>query len=266
MRQITSRVSDELEAALDRWAAAEGRPRSELIREVLAEAADAYGQGRAMFTQTDSINPKDIQQILSGLREQHIELQRILEQNIKRDAALVRRAREDTLGVSEARTAIVSRINAEIQQVRDATLAAIARLPAEQADALSASPALTATAAALDGQAQALRQLTALAKRWFEEPKTYVTYTIWDRKWPGGMVLAALGILWLVSVGSFFALAMLVPGLGVRSANKLLGGGNQAICALVNHRMATDTCHTQLKGGALKVKVQAEPAAARTGR
>lgn len=261
MGQVTSRVSDELEAALTRWAAEDGRQRADLIREILAEAVDAHNQGRAMFAKPESLNTKDIQEIAASLREQQIELKRILDQNIKRDAALVRSAKEDTLGVSEARTAIVSQLAAELQHVRDALLDAIARLPGQQADALTASPAFAAMATAVEAQEKALRDHSAAATRWFEQPRTHTTYTVWDKDWSGRRIGAALLIFWAVSVWSYFGLAMLIPSLGVRSANHLLGGGDQAICALVNYRMATDGCQTRLKGKALQVKVQLDPAA-----
>jgi len=256
MGQVTSRVSDELEAALTRWAAEDGRQRADLIREILAEAVDAHNQGRVMFAKPESLNIKDIQEITAGLREQQIELKRILDQNIKRDAALIRSAKEDTLGVSEARTAIVSQLAAELQHVRDALLAAIARLPEQQADALTASPTSTSMAAAVEAQGKALREHSAAAKRWFEQPRKQVTYTIWDKNWSGGKVCAALFIFWAVGVWAFLNLGMFIPSIGVPTANKLLGGGDQAICALVNHRMATDTCQTRFKGKALKVKVK----------
>lgn len=263
MGQVTSRVSDELEAALTRWAAEDGRQRADLIREILAEAIDAHSQGRAMFAKPESLNTKDIQEIVASLREQQIELKRILDQNIKRDAALVRSAKEDTLGVSEARTAIVTQLAAELEHVRNTLLTAIARLPAQQADALAASPALVTIAAAIDAQGKALRDHTAASKRWFEQPRAQVTYTIWDKDWSGRRIGAALLIFWAVSVWSYFGAAMMLPSswLAIRSANYLLGGGDQAICALVNYRMATDGCQTRFKGKALQVKVQLDPAA-----
>lgn len=261
MGQVTSRVSDELEAALTRWAAEDGRQRADLIRELLAEAVDAHNQGRAMFAKPEVINTKDIQEIAASLREQQIELKRILDQNIKRDAALVRSAKEDTLGVSEARTAIVSQLAAELQHVRDGLLAALARLPEQQADALTAAPAFTSMAAVVAAQGTALREHNAAAKRWFEEPRTHTTYTVWDKDWSWRRVGAAVFIFWAVGVWGFLNLGMFIPGIGVPTANKLLGGGDQAICALVNYRMATDTCQTQFKGKALQVKVKVDHAA-----
>lgn len=261
MGQVTSRVSDELEAALDRWAAKEGRPRAQLIRDVLAEAADAHSQGRAMFAKPEAIDLKDLQHLVADIRAQQIELGRLLAQNSKRDAALARSAREDTLGVSDARTAIVSRLVAELQQVREAICAMIARLPAEQAEALAASPAFADLTAAVDAQTQTSQDHAAAAKRWFEQPRTHTTYTIWDKNWSSRRVAAALFVFWGASIISYFALAMALPSswLAVRSANHLLGGGDQAICALVNYRLATDGCRTEIGGKAMRVKVKANP-------
>ena len=232
LAQVTSRVSDEVEAALDRWAAEEGRPRAQLIRDILIEAADAHGQGRATFDKPEGVGPKDIQHLVATVRAQQIELERVLEQNIKRDAALVRSAKEDTLGVSDARTAIVSRLVAELQQVRDLM---IAQLPIEQVAALTTSPAFVALGTTMKVQEAALREHIAAANRWFEQPRTQISYTIWDKDWSGRRIGAALFAFWALSVGSYFLLAMSLPSswLAVRSANQLLGGGDQAICALV---------------------------------
>ena len=64
-----------------------------------------------------------------------------------------------------------------------------------------------------------------------------------------------------VTVGSYFFAAMALPPswFAVRSANFLLGGGDQAVCALVNYRLATDSCRTQFEGKAGKVVVRARP-------
>ena len=263
MGQITSRVSDELEGALTRWAAENGRPRADLIREILAEAADAHQQGRAMFDKRQGVDPTDVQHLVANVGELQIELKRVLEQNIKREAALVRSAKEDTLGVSEARTAIVSRIVAELEQVRDVMLSVLARVPAEQAAALTASPAFVTLTAAVNAQTDALRKHIVAANRWFEQPCTQINYVLWDRSWSTRKVVAALSAFWLMSVGSYFFLAMTLPGswLAVRSANQLLGGGDQAICALVNYRMSTENCRTRLNGEGLRVSIEKSPVA-----
>ena len=257
--QINARVPDEVAAELDRWASTAGVERSMLVRDILDEAVTAKAEGRASFERPEPTDPADVRHLIADVRGLTVELARLLEQNMKRDAALVKSARADTVGVSEARTAIVSRLVAELQQVRDAVLAATAKLSAEQATVLAASPAFAAVIAAVNAQANALRDHIAIADRWFEQPRTQVSYTVWDKDWSGRKVSAALSIVWLLCIGSYFLLAMMLPSswLAVRSANQMLGGGDQAVCALVNYRLATDSCRTQFEGRAGKVVVRA---------
>ena len=145
--QINARVPDEVAASLDQWSSATGVERSMLVRDILAEAVTARAEGRASFERPDAVSPVDVQHLVTDLRGLRVELKRVLDQNIKRDAALVKSAREDSVGVSEARTAIVSRLAAEVQQVRDAVMGALAKLPAEQTTALAASPGPTSAGA-----------------------------------------------------------------------------------------------------------------------
>jgi hypothetical protein len=49
MVQVTSRVSDDLEAALNHWTAEAGVPRADLIRRILAEATETRREGRATW-------------------------------------------------------------------------------------------------------------------------------------------------------------------------------------------------------------------------
>ena len=261
--QINARVPDEVATGLDRWSSATGIERSMLVRDILVEAVTARAEGRASFERPEAVSPADVRYLVTDLRGLQVELKRVLDQNIKRDAALVKSAREDSLGVSEARTAIVSRLAAEGQQVQGVVLAALAKLPAEQTSAVAASPTFAAMVAALNAQAKAIRELIAATNRCFEQPRTQIRYTVWDKDWSGRTVGAALIAAWLFCVGSYFLLAMSLPPqwLAVRSANHLLGGGDQAVCALVNYRLATDSCRTQFEGGAERVTVRATPVA-----
>ena len=64
--------------------------------------------------------------------------------------------------------------------------------------------------------------------------------------------MAAAGSVLIASVGIvlFLGLAMVLPPswLALRTANQLLGGGDQAICALVDYRTATDGCRMRFEG------------------
>lgn len=271
--QINARVPDEVAAGLDRWASTAGVERSMLVRDILDEAVTANTEGRASFERPEPTDLADVRHLIVDVRVMKMELARLLEQNIKRDAALVKSARADTIGVSEARTAIVGQVTAEL-----------GKLPGHHVAALTTSTAFIELVAALQriennphfgklGTVQeahtiALRALEATVTRLVEQPRTHVSYTVWDRDWSGRKVSAALFGLWSLCVASYFFLAMMLPGpwLAVRSANTLLGGGDQAVCALVNYRMATDNCRTQFEGRAGKVVVRATPGMGTRGR
>lgn len=67
MGQVTSRVSDELETALNRWASEENVQRSDLIRQILSESAEARREGRAAFTRPDAPEPADLTRLVTKL-------------------------------------------------------------------------------------------------------------------------------------------------------------------------------------------------------
>ena len=81
MGQVTSRISDELEATLNRWAAEEGLQRSDLIRQILGEATEARREGRATFQRPEQPGPADLSRFAAKLEAQTIELDRVLRQN-----------------------------------------------------------------------------------------------------------------------------------------------------------------------------------------
>ena len=82
--------------------------------------------------------------------------------------------------------------------------------------------------APLPDHTEALRENTAAIRSLEQQPRTKVSYTVWDRDWSGRKVGAALSIVWLLCVGSYFLAAMALPPswFAVRSANFLLGGGD----------------------------------------
>ena len=257
--QINARVPDEVAAGLDRWSSATGVERSMLVRDILAQAVTARAEGRASFERLEAVSPVDVKHLVADLRGLQVELKRVLDQNIKRDAALVRSAREDSVGVSEARTAIVSRLAVEVQQVRDAVMGALAKLPAEQTTALAASPTFAAMVAALNAQAKAIRELIVAAHRCFEQPRTQVSYTVWDKDWSGRKVVAALAAVWLFSVGSYHGLARLLPAswVAVRSADLQMGEGDRTICAFLEYHLSTSSCVTRFDGDTMRAMVEA---------
>lgn len=74
------------------------------------------------------------------------------------------------------------------------------------------APVLAAVVAAVNAQANVLRDTMAKVDRWFEQPRTQVRYTVWDRDRAGRKVDAVLFGVWSLCVSSFFFLASLRPG------------------------------------------------------
>lgn len=273
MPQITSRVSDELEAALNRWATEESCQRSDLVRHLLAEAVEARRQGRATFDRPQLPGPSDIQHLAAKVSDLTVELERVLRHNVKREAGIAAAAKTDAVGVSEARASIIGQLSAELHKVLAAVMARLSALPAEQAAALAASPAMTGLAASLkrleehpglkemrtlqEAHTIAVRTLNATIEQARRDPRVHNSYSVFGRDWTGRMAASALFLIATISVGLFLMLAMVLPPswLALRTANQLLGGGDQAICALVDYRTATDGCRMSFEGRAGRMVV-----------
>lgn len=276
MGQVTARISDDLETALNRWAGDDGVQRSELIRQILTEATDARREGRAIFDAPAAPTPVDLQHLIAGVSNLLVELDRVLRQNAKRDAALVQDAKADAIGVSEARIAIITQLTTEMGRLIDTVLAALARLPAQQVAAFAASPMMTETTAALkrieqhpflkdmqtrqEAHTIALQTLNATINRQNDQPRTVNNYTVWDKDWSRRKVVAGLAIVWLVCVASYHGAAWMLPAswLAVRSAQIQMGEETGAICTLLKYRLSAADCvarfHTDPMGTTVEVR------------
>ena len=73
----------------------------------------------------------------------------------------------------------------------------------------------------------------------------------------GRWLLPIMGAVMLFGIGCFFGFAALLPArwVALPSANRLLGGGDQAICALVNYRFGTERCTSRTNGREVGVTV-----------
>lgn len=274
MVQITARISDELEAALNRWAADEGLQRADLIRNILTEAVGARREGRAVFDRPVLPTPADLRHLTAEVRTLLVELNRVLRQNGKRDAELAQSAKEDAIGVSEARTAIIAQLTAEMGRLTDLLLTRIEELPAEQIAALAASPVMTGIMAALkrieehsgfkeirtlqEAHTIALRTLNATIKQSVEVPRTIVRFLIWDQDWSPRRVVVGLALFWLVCVASYHGVARMLPvsWLAVRSSDLQIGNTSHATCALLRYRFSTTNCDTRFDGDTMRVTVK----------
>ena len=277
--QVNARISPELNVEFDCWVSELGVTRGKLAWNIVTEALAARREGRATFSRPEQPSPVDLQHLTAGLRNMVTELERVFRQNGKRDAELAKSARTDTIGISEARTEIVAQLTAEFHRIYGANQVGLDKVAAELIAALTASPEFSGIAPALQ-RIERLPQLDAIDEKHRElveavkannlaiarqgkKPAVHNSYILWDREWPGGIIAAALSVVWLVCIASTFAFVMILPRswLAVPSANLLLGGGDQAVCALVDYRMATDTCRTEFGGKAMMVTVKARPGA-----
>jgi hypothetical protein len=231
--QINARVPDELASALDRVAAKRGTDRAGLLREVLAEVVDADREGRTMFERPEVPGPQDLNRLVTKLEELTTEQDRVLRQNAKRDAELLKKAREDTLGVSEARSAIASDVVGQVRPSLEAVHGELAKQREDLTRAISSQPQFKALQATLD-------RIAAAA----EQPKTVNTYTIGPLDWRTRWYVAAGLAAFVLSLAIFYIVATVLPQtwLAVPTANRLLGGGDQAICALVNYQFDKGNC------------------------
>lgn len=254
--QINARVSDELGAELDRMASERGVERGALARDILAEAVGAWKEGRAMFERPNTPGPIDLQRIAVKLHEHTTELDRLLRRTDKRDAELARRVSEDTLGVSEARGAIVSDVSARFDASIELLRGELARTREELSMVAAKSPP------ALTDIEHKLERIESLATR----ERTHQVYNIgfgqW--KWP---VFAGLGAFFTIIGGAAFtALAAVLPDhwLAMRQVDRLLGSGDHAICRLVEHRFGTNLsgCRIDVEGRTVVVTATAQ----RSGR
>lgn len=276
MGQITSRVSDELEASLNQWAADTGQPRADLIRNILTEAADARREGRAMFDRPVLPTPTDLQHLTTNVRKLLVELERVLRKTEKHDAKLAELASADAIGVSEARTAITAKLTAEMSRVADLILSRIAQLPADQVGALTASPLMAGIMAvlkrieehkglqemqdAVDTQTQAFGTLQAAVEQSIDAPRIVNQYVFWDRHWSGRKVAFGAVFVWLICVASYHGLARVLPPswLAVRSSDFQTGKTEYATCELLKYRFSTSDCETTFEGDIMRVKVVAD--------
>ena len=275
--QVNARISPELNVEFDRWVNELGVTRGKLAWNIVTEALAARREGRATFSRPEQPSPVDLQHLTAEVRTVLTELDRIFRHHGKRDAELAKSARADAIGISEARTEIVAQLTAEFHRTYGANQVGLNTVAAELIAALTASPAFSGIAPALQ-RIERLPQLDAIGQRqleqgallkahtaaiasWVKQPRKQVSYTVWEEHWSGRRVGGILLSLWVTSVIVFFVIAMVLPRswLAVRSANTLLGGGDQAVCALVDYRMATDRCRVEIDGQAMKVVVKAEP-------
>jgi hypothetical protein len=255
--QVNVRLGDEDDADLTCCANERGVERATLAKSFVRECLAAWREGRAVFDRPEQLGPGDVVAFGARLDKAVMEIDRIAQSWAAHESDMHKLEREDQLALTRARTEFIKgmpeRITASFNPIR-----AEMRLLAERIDK---QPRLDSIDERQRDHTEALRENTAAIRSLEQRPRTKVSYTVWDRDWSGRKVGAALSVVWLFCVGSYFLAAMALPlsWVAVRSANFLLGGGDQAVCALVNYRLATDSCRTQFAGRPGKVVVRAKP-------
>lgn len=254
--QVNVRLGDEDDTALTRCAVERGLERATLAKLFVRECLDAWRDGRAVFDRPEQLGPGDVVAIGARLDKAVMEIDRIAQTWAAHESAMHKLEREDQLALTRVRTEFIrgmpERIKGSLNPIRAEML-----LLAERIDR---QPRLDAIDEQQRTHTEALRENTAAIRSLERQPRTKVSYTVWDRDWSGRKMGVALLGLWALCVSSYFFAAMVLPPswFAIRSANYLLGGGDQAICALVNYRLATDSCRTQFAGRPGKVVVRAK--------
>ncbi|WP_033923553.1 hypothetical protein [Sphingomonas sp. 37zxx] len=255
--QVNVRLGDEDDSALTRCAAERGVERTTLAKSFVQECLAAWRDGRAVFDRPKQLGPSDMVAFGARLDKAVMEIDRIAETWAAHESKMHKLGREDQLAMTRARTEFIKGLPERITTSLNPIKAEMMLL----AERIDKQPRLDAIDERQRQHTDALRDNTAAIRSLEQQPRTKVSYTVWDRELSGRKVGVALLGLWAVSVFSYFFAAMALPPswIAVRSANYLLGGGDQAVCALVNYRLATDSCRTQFGGRAGKVVVRATP-------
>lgn len=225
--QINARVSDALGAELDRMASERSIERGALARDILAEAVGAWKEGRAMFERPETLDPTDLRHIVARIEQHDIALDRVLRRHDKREAELAQRARDDTLGVSEARGAIVAQMGARLDDTLRGAKSELAQMREELIASAKAPPALAGINDRLD-------QIERLASRERVHQPINIGFGEW--RWP---VFALLAVSFLIMGGVAFELvSRMLPDrwLAIPGASRMLGGGERAVCRLIDYQ------------------------------
>ena len=257
MAQLNIRLAPDHDAEFERWKDDLGVERGKLGKDIIIEALAARREGRAMFETPVTLGPGDMIAMQATLERGVMEIDRIATAWAKHEAGMHKLERDDQLALTRARNEFMAglpdRIHASFNPIRKEMLALAERIDRQ--------PRLDAIDDKQRELAEAVKANNLAIERWGKKPAVHNSYILWNREWPGGIIAAALSVTWLVCIASTVAIVMILPRswLAVPSANLLLGGGDQAVCALVDYRMATDTCRTEFGGKAMTVTVKARP-------
>lgn len=242
MGQITARVSDEVEAMYTRWAAEEKMQRSDLVRQVLIEGAEARSDGRASFARPEVLGPADATRVLTKVDQQTTEMERVFRELAKQHARFARLTSEDTRMVSEARQAIVNDITERVREAmeiivreqvrsRDAVLASGTELSATLVGLIADLPVFTEIRAGLARNEELARQpRKSLHIHFAGQDMTLREASAWLA---GGSTIIVVVLLMLIK---------LIPSFGDRLEGGLLARGDGAVCRMLDYQYDAQAC------------------------
>jgi hypothetical protein len=248
--QVNARLAPELDAEFECWAAELGIERGKLARDIITEALAARREGRAMFEQPEKVGPGDALAMKAMLDRGLMEIDRISTSWAAHESEMRKQERDDQLALTRARTEFIAGMPERIT----ASLNPIRKEMAAFAERLDKQPRLDAIDARLEGFDAKLERIATAA----EQPRTVSTYTIGPldlrKRWYAITGLAAFGL----SLAVFYTASTVLPQtwLATPTANGLLGGGDQAICALINYQLSNDYCVVTKDGTSTRFKSQ----------
>lgn len=234
MPQINIEVDEATASGLDRAAAARALNRPAFVRQLFKEALRACADGRELFASESmpGIDPAAVPELLAQVAMLSTELDRVLTQNAKRDAALQKKtAAEDAEQVARI-TAAEAGIKQRLVLALDPFRASLGRLH----DAVLDHPRLTQID---DG----IRRLETSVRAPPPADVIRIEGLPVPTRWWHWPVLVA----WLLAV-AFITQMMLTrslpDGFGVRIADRLLAG-DAAFHQLATYRYGHDICAAQ---------------------
>lgn len=245
--QINIRIDDALASGLDRVAAKHGQDRLTVIREGLREMVSADAEGRPMFARSSAPGPERLAELVQRVESLATELERISRQNAKREAEVRKAGNAAEVEATMARERIVRETAALLAEAAAPLRKELGAMRAELVDAVAKDPRLDEIAARID-RVERLAAEPRVEHNLVLGADRKLTFKFLGRVWA---ITLAFGALLLIVFG------MLVPPVGVRVSNLMLGGGDQAVCALVNYRHATDNCRLRVNGEKVGVALDA---------
>lgn len=239
MAQVNVEFDDDTVKTLDRIAAKQSIRRTELVRRMVRELIDADAAGREPFSvPVQEMRAEDLAHVAREHRQLAIELDRVVRQNVKREADLRKAIEAYERDAAAARERGEREVSEALEREVAPFRAEIATLKADLATKIGNQPRLDA----MESTLQQVRQLAS-------QPRTAKVYNIGLGDWSGGMLATAGVVLLVLGMFAYHGLAAALPErwLQIPSANRMLGGGDRAICRLIDYHYETGLADCRIR-------------------